>query len=281
LEYQDKWVDRFDELLLRVDGLVSLLSKPETSALFALLPCINFCHLVGRQAFGLLYKLPTSKSDMSLTLRPITLVDLIMQTQRRLLRPPLDEVFAIAHTLASSVLNFHKAGWLHKGISSSNLIFFPEIDEPVARSITSLYLIGFNHSRESNDFAFTEGPEDDVEMRDYRHPDYRFGGTRIRFREEFDYYSVGIVLLELGQWRPMRKITRGKETLSPRQLRDHLLQEEVPVLGSYMGKLYRDAVEACLIGKFSTEQNISVDSALALFERKVVDPLIQGISPYH
>lgn len=281
LEYQDKWVDRFDELLLRVDGLVSLLSKPETSALFPLLPCINFCHLVGRQAFGLLYELPTSKSDMSLALRPITLVDLIMQTQRRLLRPPLDEVFAIAHTLALSVLNFHKAGWLHKGISSSNLIFFPEIDEPVARSITSLHLIGFNHSRESNDFAFTEGPGDNMEMRDYQHPDYRFRGARIRFREEFDYYSVGIVLLELGQWRPLRKITRGKETLSPHQLRDHLLQEEVPVLGSYMGKLYRDAVESCLIGKFSTEQDISVDSAWALFERKVVDPLIQGISPYH
>jgi serine/threonine protein kinase len=281
LEYQDKWVDRFDELLLRVDSLVSLLSKPETSALFPMLPCINFCHLVGRQAFGLLYGLPTSKSNASLAPRPITLVDLIRQTQRRSQRPLLEEVFTIAHTLASSVLEFHKAGWLHKGISSFNLIFFPEATEPASRSITSPYLIGFNHSRRSNNFAFTEGPCDAVEVRDYQHPEYRHGGARVRFREEFDYYSVGIILMELGQWKALRSITRGMETLSAHQIRNHLLQEEVPVLGSYMGKLYRDAVEACISGKFSNEQDANVDSTWTSFERKVVEPLFQVASLHH
>jgi hypothetical protein len=236
---------------------------------------------VEQQAFGLLYKLPISKLDARLSPRPITLADLIKQTKSRSQRPLLEEVFATAYTLASSVLAFHKVGWLHKGISSFNLIFFPDASEPVASSITSPYLIGFNHSRESNAFAFTEGPRDTVEIRDYQHPDYRGGGVKVRFREEFDYYSIGIILLELGQWRPLRNIIRDKKTLSAHQIRDFLLKEEVPVLGSYMGKLYRDAVEACISGKFFNEQNAMGDSPRALFGRKVVEPLLQGVSLYN
>jgi serine/threonine protein kinase len=274
LEYEDKWVDRFDELVHRVDSLVSLLNDPEMRSLFPMLRCIKFCHIVRRQGFGLLYELPTSKLNRSIALQPITLVGLINLTQRRQKRPLLGEVFSLAHTLASSLVNFHRGGWLHKGISAFNVLFFPESPEAVASCISSPYLIGFNHSRESNEFAFTQGPSESVEVGDYQHPDYRLGGAKVRFRQEFDYYSVGVVLLELGLWKPLSKITREKKTLSGHQIRDFLLQE-VPALGSYMGRGYRDAVESCLNGSLSADKSENADSVGLAFERKVVEPLLQ------
>jgi hypothetical protein len=274
LEYEDKWVNRFDELVDRVDGLVSLLNNPEICTLFPSLRCICFCHLVHRQAFGLLYELPMSGSGLKIALEPVTLADLINQTQRRQKRPLLGEVFAFAHRIASSVFEVHRAGWMHKAISAYNLLFFPEIYEPLATAFNRPYLIGFNHSRENNEFAFTEGPSESIEVMDYQHPDYRAGGAKVRFREEFDYYSVGLVLLELGQWKPLRKMTRGKGELSGKQIRDYLLHEEAPALGSYMGKLYRDAVKLCLDGSLSVAgHDGDADAVREAFQRKVIEPL--------
>jgi len=272
LQYQDKWVDRFDELLLRVDGLVSLLNMPEITHSFPMLPCQAFCHLLGDQAFGLLYDLPFSNVNL------ITLVDLIKQTQLRATRPLLEDVYAIAYSLASSVLEFHKAGWLHKSISPFNLIFILDQPKPVPGSISPPYLIGFNHSRQSNEFAFTEGPCDDVDVRDYHHPEYREGGTKRRFQEHFDYYSVGIVLLELGLWKPLRKLIRGKDTCTPRQIRDYLLEESVPLLGSYMGGIYRDAVVACMSGNVPQEREKGAPAAWEAFEATVVGPLLKCLA---
>ncbi|KAK5445182.1 hypothetical protein LTS15_010273 [Exophiala xenobiotica] len=277
LEYEDKWVDRFDELVHRVDDLAALLNNPEIHTLFPTLRCVGFWHIVHRQAFGLLYELPMSSSAQDVALKPVTLVDLISRTQRRQKRPLLGELFAFAHKIASSIFEVHRAGWMHKGISAYNLLFFPEDSEPLAMAFNRPYLIGFNHSRESNKFVFTEGPPDSVEVRDYQHPDYRASGATIRFREDFDYYSVGIILLELGQWRPLRKMTREKSELSAKQIRDYLLEEEVPALGSYMGKAYQDAVESCLNGSISMAGVDDADSMRDAFQRKVVESLSSAV----
>lgn len=270
LEYEDKWVGRTDELVDRVDELAVLLNNPEIHTLFHALRCVGFHHFVSRQAFGLLYELPISSSQ------PVTLVDLISQTQRRQKRPPLGELFAFAHKIASGVFEVHRAGWLHKGISAYNWLFFPKDSEPLAVTFRRPYLIGFNYSRESNKSVFTVGPPESVEVRDYQHPDYResrAAGEASRFREDHEYYSVGIVLLELGQWRPLHRITRGKRELSAKEIREYLLKEEVPTLGSYMGKAYQDAVESCLNGSLAVAGVNDTESMKAAFQRKVLEPI--------
>lgn len=273
LEYDDKWNGRFDDLVMRVDDLVSLLGKPELSGSFPLLRCTNFCHFPEAHAFGLIYELPFLGPEKSLQPRPITLKDLIRQTQERLKRPPIGDIFRLAHTLASSLLGFHKATWLHKSISSLNIIFFPDAFECVAKSIASPYLIGFNHSRVSNDFVFTEGPCFSFDRRDYQHPDYVDTKRKVRFREGFDYYSLGVVLLELGLWKVLKSFTKNMETKTPHEIKDHLVKEEVPQLRSYMGEVYQDAVMACLTGKYPHGRGVSPREAYSVFQNNVADPL--------
>ncbi|KAL9119335.1 MAG: hypothetical protein Q9187_004110 [Circinaria calcarea] len=260
LEYHMKWIDNFDQLVKRVDGLVSLLSRLGKLNSFPVLPCKSFCHFPERYSFGILYELPTRNTKASI----LTLADLINITQLRTERPLLGDVFRLAYILVSALFEFHKAQWLHKSISSFNILFFPDSFDSPAESILSPYLIGFQDSRLGDDVTF--GPNLDTgKLLDYQHPEYLKAGPGTPFRQDFDYYSVGIVLLELGCW----KLLRNKPTLSPAQIKEHLVKHEVWLLGSYMGEVYRNAVMACLNSVWPN----SAQDASAMFERLVLGPL--------
>ena len=78
-----------------------------------------------------------------------------------------------------------------------------------SRSIGSLYLAGFNHSRPNIQTAFTEGPHKNPGEEKYQHPQYTNGQSRQRFKEGYDYYSVGSVLLEIGLWKSLSDLIGG------------------------------------------------------------------------
>ncbi|KUJ08140.1 kinase-like protein [Mollisia scopiformis] len=280
LEYEDEWTNRFDELVLRVNGLVSVLSQLATSS-FPVLRCINFCHLKSQHSFGLIYETPLPPLGLPKASAPVALAEIIRPTQPRPRRPLLSEIFVTAHTLASALLKFHKADWLHKGISSYNIIYFPNSGEELALAFSRPYLIGFNHSRENSDYAFTLGPTTDIKVRDYQHPEYREGGPNLRFREEFDYFSLGIVLLELGLWRTLSSMTKGKERAKSSEIRQYLLDEMVPSLGSYMGKVYRDLVRICIDGCKPSRTGNESEPAWYVFQEMVVEPLFHCLSIHH
>ena len=126
----------------------------------------------------------------------------------------------------------------------------------------SPYFIGFNYSRLSLENAFSEGPGVQLE---YQHPDYK--GGRKRFCREYEYYSVGLVLLELGLWMPLADITRNIIG-DPKVLRQALLDTKVPSLSSYMGTAYAEAVAVCLRG--DSGNSTEPANARETFERKVL-----------
>lgn len=171
LEYQDAWIDRSDALITRVNGLVSLLNRTDISETLPLLQCRDFCHISERQAFGLIYQIPNHFVRGPNQPQPITLAQMIQKTQPHSKRPLLDEIFLLAQLIATSVQTFHKAGWLHKAISDFTFIFFPSDPEAPGNSIKSPHFVGFNHSRESNNNAFTVGPTSDIELEDYQDPE--------------------------------------------------------------------------------------------------------------
>lgn len=280
LEYQDAWIDRFNLLVKRVNASVTVLKRIESLRSLPVLKCLHFCHFPDRQAFGLVYQIP---KEFSLTSNgaevqpPLTLADMIQNTLSRPKRPLLNRVFALAHKLVEAILTYHKAGRLHKSISSFNVLFFPRTLNTPGDVITEPYIVGFNYSRESDENAFTVGPTQDIELADYQHPGYRAWNSKTRFKAEFDYYSIGIVLLEVGRWKLLRYMTRKKETLSPEQLTDYLLSEEVPHLGSYMGQIYRDVVMACLDGRVGSPSK-TVGASWENFERMVVGPLAKCLA---
>ena len=86
---------------------------------------------------------------------------------------------------------------------------------------------------------------------DFQHPEYLKHPQR--YRAEFDYYSLGLVLLEIGLWQPLSAITKNlsavnkdREGLSPEKLRETLLTDVLPGLCRTMGHRYFSVVDKCL-----------------------------------
>ena len=192
----------------------------------------------------------------------MTLRDIISKIKSRTQRPSLDQVFGIALKLVKVVLTMHKASWLHKNISSYNIIYFPNRFSSIAEAMTEPYFIGFSYSRLNLETAFTQGPNKQLE---YQHPEYLSGPKR--FCQEHEYYSVGLVLLELSLWLPLEAITEGVPG-TPTEMLNALLKKNVPKLKTYMGSAYEDAVATCLKGDFGGSS--SPAEVREAFERKVL-----------
>jgi serine/threonine protein kinase len=275
IPYDRKWRgDVGTELFDRVRALASILHAHPKPKGFSNLHCLGFYHATERLAFGLVFQLPQHATALKTLKQLFTEVP----AQAVTLRPPLGNVFILAHSLANSVLQFHKANWLHKNISALNICFGRPANSAATADITQHYLIGFNHSRPDSPDAFTHGPNQDPEQKDYSHPEYL--RNEVRFRYIFDYYSLGLVLLELGLWRPLKSLAstmKNEEDQSPEALRSFLLKRYVPRLSVAMGSIYQGVVTRCLTSQFGEADGGKEEpdnfSILASFNDHVVTPL--------
>jgi hypothetical protein len=72
-----------------------------------------------------------------------------------------------------------------------------------------------------------------------------------KYKREYDYYSLGMVLLEIGLWFPlsglMRKHAEWRQ-LDAKAFADRVRREYCPQLGSFVGSVYRDVVADLLDG---------------------------------
>jgi len=264
------------ELFIRVEAIAELLNSDSKPAEFRVLHCSGFYHEPSRHGFGLVYDFPSLDNTAPESIKPLTLADVLEDRRSRGERPLLEDRLKLARELANTVLEFHKVRWLHKNISAYNVVFFNPPSTSLADSIRSPYVVGFSHSRPHEPSVFTEGPAQDPKLLDYQHP--RYLKAKRGFRPEFDYHSLGLVLLEIGMWASLRALTSTKEMrcLSPEELLEAHLKKGVPVLGHLVGAGYRDAVSTCLRGGFGQgddaardEENASMSLCIQ-FERLVV-----------
>ena len=266
LEYDRSWAGRVNELIQRVQDITSFRAPSSASHAFPVLTSAGFYHDVAKLSFGIVYYLPPRQSKPSLSIsdkeKPMNLRDIISKIKSRTQRPSLDQVFGTALKLVNVVLTMHKASWLHKNISSYNIIFFPNRFHSIAEAMTEPYFIGFSYSRLNLETAFTQGPNKQLE---YQHPEYLSGPKR--FCQEYEYYSVGLVLLEMSLWLPLEAITEGIRG-TPTEMLSVLLKEKVPKLKTYMGSAYEEAVTTCLKGDFGGSSNPA--EVREAFERKVL-----------
>ena len=267
LRYDHSWAERMDELVQRVEDIASFRAPFSTRTAFPVLTCVGYYHDLANQAFGIVYCFPPRPLNPLVSIpeieRVVSLRDIISKIQSRTQRPSLNQLFNTALRLVSVVLTMHKTSWFHKNISSYNIVFFPNRFNSIADAMTSPYFTGFNYSRLNLETAFTQGP--DRQQLEYQHPEYLLG--RSRFCQEYEYYSVGLVLLELGLWLPLEAITKEIEG-SPTEMVKVLLKRHVPKLKTYMGSAYEEAVIACLNG----DLRVSADplEVREAFERKVL-----------
>ncbi|KAN0110019.1 Protein kinase-like domain containing protein [Hyaloscypha variabilis] len=250
----------------RVAALTQELSQEKPDA-FRTLTCSGFFHDQSRGSFGIIFNIPRPMEKFA----PQTLHQLIeTTTKERKLWPDLDDKFRLASTLAASLLELHTVGWLHKNFTPSNIVFFPEKHVPKREIARDPFLVGFNYSRPDDPSEFSEGPADDNY---YQHPRY-FSDRSLRYQHEFDYYSLGVVLIEIAFWMPFHNLTKDYKG-SYEARREAFLKSRISVVRAQMGREYFEAVDSCMKGGFGRfqpgeEKDVGAKTTLLRFERDVV-----------
>ena len=190
LESKTYWSNRVEysirlELHPRLETITELLQQAgaDYPNNCRVLDCIGCFYDVATFSCGLAYRLPTSTGmgDPNVS----TLRSVLAEQQR----PLLSSRFRLAQILSAAVLEFHKVGWLHRGISSLNVAFVYPIGSSWLKCMNDPYLLGFSNSQpDGPDPYFTWLHENDHALMDSQHPDYLQNKGRVRYRPEFDYY---------------------------------------------------------------------------------------------
>jgi hypothetical protein len=90
----------------------------------------------------------------------------------------------------------------------------------------------------------------------YRHPDsIRVVGAAnpvtTRYRQAFDVYSLGCVLLEIGLWIKLEEAWKDKYSQNPSIFRQRLVEVWSKDLARKCGKTYELVVRTCLQGHWN------------------------------
>jgi hypothetical protein len=258
------------------------------------LQCIGFFEGVDNKypGYAFVYQVPEAEPQgVCSTHEFSTLLHLLMMSQKQarkdpyLNQPLLEDKFRLAHLLAESLGQFHTIGWLHENLHSNNIVFFEErpsgqsIDPAHSKIIAKPFLLGLHKCRPGSDAWHTQGPSSETDYLDYQHPDY---AKTKRYRNGYDYYSLGLILLEIGLWTPLKAWSRKAEhlTLKPHELREVFVSKYVPRLGPRMGNKYQGVVRLLLTDALDPDPaREQIDpklerSAFCKFLDEVVDPLV-------
>lgn len=109
----------------------------------------------------------------------------------------------LAHIAAQCIAAFHEDGWVHEGICSDSIVFFnntsqqPICDRP--------YFVNFDSARLDSAEKTNYAALKIVKRRFYQHPD-RLRANPVKFNPEHDLYALGVLLLELGMWKPAEEL---------------------------------------------------------------------------
>ncbi|KAH8882492.1 kinase-like protein, partial [Thozetella sp. PMI_491] len=246
LEYDENWRSSTGkELFSRVESIARILRDEENATQFHSLRCLGYYHSTSHHSFGLVFD-PNLLDNELQPSQPLSLTKLIEQCRKLRMRPDLGAKFRLAKALATVVMDWHKVGWVHRRISAFSIIFLGADLDSVLESINKPFFLGFQYSRHNVPDAFTTGPPDQPELQDYCHPAYLENPAR--HQAEYDYYSLGLVLLEIAYWKRLKDIVSNfiDENQSPENLRNWLIQSPVAEVHTVMGRVYENAIRTCL-----------------------------------
>lgn len=204
--------------------------------------------------FGLVHELPSTAGQ-----NPISFRDLLNAKTssggRQKLVYTLNQRFEFARKLASAIFFLHAVGWVHKAVRPQNILLLQKRSSgsksqhpssPLRWNLSSPYLVGFDTAR-SNEGATAPGSRESLPMhvQIYTHPDRLDAGDYVRYSMAHDVYSLGVVLVELGNWSSLESRPEFRDQLDSSEIAAVVrgLANETELL---MGKKYRDVVRLCL-----------------------------------
>lgn len=271
----------------RIDKLVALLSNPQKPDMLRVPNCLGYFNDARskennyrRGRLGFVFEKPTDPTASPVSLRQL------LKTRSK---PLLTERVALAKAISNCLMSLHTVNWLHKGLRSHNIIFFPEAGSII--NYSSPFLSGFGYARPTFREDMTEIPSQNAEHDMYRHPrTHRLGPWEGRqgFKRTFDIYSLGIVLVEIANWQSIDEVLKITD---PGSLDDdalagiqrQLLDTKVYMrnVGANAGARFRNATFSCLdstaaldVGFLDDETDMHVAAKLSQnFYRRVIKPL--------
>ncbi|KAL9075022.1 MAG: hypothetical protein Q9161_001953 [Pseudevernia consocians] len=239
-----------EEMMVRIEAIAEMHSQEDKPTDLRSLDCIGYFHQAQQHAFCIVYDFPLEPESDDENTKVYSLNKVLVLSQKWKERPFLGDRYRLAHSLAVSLLEFHTVDWLHKSLSAHNVIFFNneskagKNDLSRIRALEAPFIIGFSRSRPNEPAAYTNGPVVSSESRAYQHPQY--AERKQSYLPEFDYYSLGLILLEIGLWMPLNNMMGNQNFSSFEEQRIYLLRARVPLLGHMVGKEYLAAVSVCL-----------------------------------
>lgn len=291
------------EIFLRIDKLASRLARGSKLAGLCTLDCVKYFSDRQDKEYTFVYSWPWELESWApdQVPGPRTLHEFLQDIDEEesppySIGPSLTLRVEIAQRIAKCVEIFHLCGWLHKSISSHNVIIFPAAHQSVAASTSAkrFFLVGFEYSRPDGKNNITEPittvGEDDI----YRHPDATsFEGRSLTadsvFEKKHDLYALGLLLIEIALWQRLDSIIKSDylcnpqlseecqqitnlHSLTPRERHSWLVGPQGKPLEALLqfsiGEQYTGAVMACLREEISEGNDYGGD----IYD-KVIEPL--------
>lgn len=246
------------KILKRTETLAALLHIPK-HANFRSLNCIGLARDNDGDRIAFIYDMPAS-SDQS---APKALRQMFGN------KPSVTERLQLALRITDSVKYFHTAGWLHKNLRSENILFFrakkEAYIEPSGLGLAEPILAGFAFSRVNSSTEISEQPLANITHDIYRHPD-AMGEPTESYDMTKDIYALGLILLEIGEWRSLKSLLEGVVDLNKpditvadlARIRPFVLDDGpkggLGSLGFRMGEIYAKVTKAMLSGAFAARR---------------------------
>jgi hypothetical protein len=239
---------QWTEARSNVEALVRMLelaSKPPT---LSTLHCIGYFESKRvENRYGLVMEVPPTADPLR---APMSLFEL-MEQKRTL--PTLAERIRIAQRLAISLLELQNADWLHKDISSKNILFFFNRSNSLI-DFDNPYLAGFDFARANANIGISVERES-LEFDYYWHPALRANALqaqnkdkpRAQYHAGFDVYSLGLVLLGIALWRSVSTF-HSNAVRDPEKYTRLLISLAQKEIAHRVGETYREAVLKCITG---------------------------------
>lgn len=244
----------------RLETLLSNLSRlAEEQSFHGTLKCLGYFEDSAQPRYGLVFELPSfvysGGADAHKPLeefRPVTLLSVLQtgsksQHNSNSATPPLEDRFRLAFTLALTFNKLHGDNFAHKDVNSSNILVFSKNrrqshnSKALQYALRSPVICSFDLFSEYNiDTNTTPQP-----LNIYRHPqDPKFTGEKGKEHgPQFDLYSLGLILLEIGLWVPLSDLWKPKYTLA--DFKQRVEDVYIRRLASKCGTAYMQAVRDC------------------------------------
>ncbi|KAF5724179.1 hypothetical protein FMUND_1081 [Fusarium mundagurra] len=266
------------QTLQQVRKITGLLCHPKRKE-FHILPCAGFFRDRLRKELGIVFWSPPMFGTGN---KVVTLLQLYKM--HRLV--PLGQRIHLAWAVATAIENFHRVGWVHKGIRSDNIAFTEVVvpspesdlhdddaDSPLVDrfDFSKPLLFGFEYSRADDEATYLE---EDYSLNNnlYRHPD-RWGRPRTRFEKGHDVYSLGVVLFEIAQWKEASSILKSlldTKPLVPSDVAKVLIGKCDKSLLHQVGRVFAQCIMTCLDFPMRTK-SMSEYEMQRYFQRNVIE----------